>query len=102
MQRTVYLGQDPRLFIKSQKPYCWVSRATLSHWIKDTLALSDIDLACFSTHSTRAASCSKAVTSDVPIYTVLRTAGWKRDNVFRKLFLTMTDLVKASLISYNF
>ena len=58
----------------------------MSHWIKDTLALSGIDMACFSTHSTRAASCSKAVTSNVPIDTVLRTAGWKRDNVFRKFY----------------
>ena len=86
VQRTVDIRQDPRLFIKSQKPYSWVSRATLSHWIKDTLALSGIDMACFSTHSTRAASCSKAVTSNVPIDTVLRTAGWKRDNVFRKFY----------------
>ena len=70
VQRTVELGQDPRLFIKSQKPYSWVSRATLSHWIEDTLALSAIDMACFSTHSTSAASCSKAVTSNVPIDTV--------------------------------
>ena len=31
--RTEKLRQDTRLFVTTQKPYSWVSKATLSHWI---------------------------------------------------------------------
>ncbi|MCG8047949.1 MAG: site-specific integrase [Candidatus Thiodiazotropha taylori] len=86
VEKTVNLRQDSRLFIKTQKPYSWVSRQTLSHWIKDTLKQAGIDMSCFSPHSTRSASCSAAASSNVPIDTILRTAGWKRDNVFRKFY----------------
>ncbi|MEW8548296.1 MAG: tyrosine-type recombinase/integrase [Candidatus Thiodiazotropha sp.] len=86
VERTETLRQDPRLFIKTQKPHNWVSRQTLSHWIKHILIEAGIDMSCFSPHSTRSASCSAAVASKVPIDTILRTAGWKRDNVFRKFY----------------
>ena len=28
-----------RLFVKTQKPYSWISKSTLSHWIKDKQVL---------------------------------------------------------------
>lgn len=86
LERTEKLRQDTRLFIKTQKPYTWVSKSTLSHWIKDVLSQAGIDMNCFSPHSTRSASCSAAAASNVPIDTVLRTAGWKRENTFRKFY----------------
>ena len=43
-------------------------------------------MSCFSLHSTRSASCSAVVKGNVPTDTVLRTAGWKRDSVFRKFY----------------
>ena len=54
--RTEKLRQDTHLFVTTQKPYSWVSKATLSHWIKDTLLQSGIDMSCFSPHSTQSAS----------------------------------------------
>ena len=80
------LQQDSRLFVKTQKPYSWISKSTLSHWIKDTLEQAGIDMSCFSPHSTHSASCSAVVKGNVSIDTVLRTAGWKPDNVFRKFY----------------
>ena len=102
VERTQNLRQDPRLFIKTQKPYSWVSRQTLSHWIKHILLEAGIDMSCFSPHSTRSASCSAAISSNVPIDTILRTAGWKRDNVFRKFYnrpVSNDDSFSTSIMS---
>ena len=52
VEKTENLRQDSRLFIKSQKPYSWVTRQTLSHWIKHTLIQAGIDMSCFTPHST--------------------------------------------------
>ena len=86
IKKTEKLRQDSRLFIKTQRPYSWVSKSTLSHWIKDTLSEAGIDMSCFSAHSTRSASCSAAKKANVPIDTIIKTAGWRQDNVFRKFY----------------
>lgn len=102
IDRTKKLRLDSRLFIKTQKPYSWVSKATLSHWIKDTLGQAGIDMSCFSPHSTRSASCSAAAKCNVPIDTILRTAGWKQDNVFRKFYsrpVSNDDSFSQSILS---
>ena len=100
--KTEKLRQDSRLLVRTQKPYNWVTKQTLSHWIKDTLILAGIDMSCFTPHSTRSASCSAAVARNVPIDTVLRTAGWKRDNVFRKFYnrpVTNDDSFSRSILN---
>ena len=40
----------------------------------------------FTPHSTRGASTSAAV-GRIPIDTILKTAGWSSDNVFRKFYI---------------
>ena len=100
--RTEKLRQDPRLFIQTQKPHSWVSKSTLSHRIKDTLAQAGIDMSCFSAHSTRSASCSSVQKGNVPIDTILRTASWKRENVFRKYYnrpISNDDSFSKSILS---
>ena len=61
------------LFIKTQKPFSWVIT-----WTEDTLLEAGIDMNCFSAHSTMSASCSAAKKANVPIDTILKTAGWKQ------------------------
>ena len=45
-----------------------------------------VDTSIFKPHSTRAASTSKAVSCDVPIHSILRTASWKSDCVFHGFY----------------
>ena len=86
MARTVSIRNSiSQLFISSQKPHKAVTSATISKWIKTVLKNAGIDINKFSAHSTRGASTS-AVTGHIPIDTVLRTAGWKTDCVFRKFY----------------
>ena len=59
-------------------------------------------MACLSPHSTRSASCSAAAKCNVPIDTILRTAGWTRDNVFRKFYnrsVSNDDSFSKSILS---
>ena len=83
LEITAALRVDTCLFISTQKPHKTASTNTVSNWLRECLADSGIDMSIFSPHSTRVASTSAAALK-VPIDTILRTAGWKSDCVFRK------------------
>ena len=78
-------GDESQLFLSYQKPYRRVTKGTLAKWIKNVLKCAGIDTSIFSPHSTRSASTSVAC-GKIPIDTVLRTAGWKKDCTFRKFY----------------
>lgn len=78
-------GDETQMFIALQKPYKPVTKSTLGRWIKSVLLGAGIDMTMYTPHSTRAASTSLAA-GKVPIDTVLKTAGWKKDCVFRKFY----------------
>lgn len=78
-------GNISKLFISVQKPHKEVCQSTISRWIKQTLVEAGIDMNIFSPHSTRSASTS-AVATKIPVDTILRTAGWTSDCVFRKFY----------------
>ena len=82
----VYRGNTTTLFITTQEPYKAVSRDTLSRWIRDTLIAAAVDIDIFTPHSTRAAATSWAHKCKVPIDTILRTAGWSRQDTFTKYY----------------
>lgn len=83
IERTSELRNNNQLFISFQKPYKAVKKCTIARWIKEVLVLAGIDMKIFTPHSTRGASTSK-VSGKIPINTILRTAGWRNDSVFRK------------------
>ena len=74
------------LFITTIRPFKPISRDTLSRWIKHMLKNAGIDLSIFKAHSTRSASTSAALASNVPLATILKTAGWSQDSTFRKFY----------------
>lgn len=78
-------GNNTQLFISLQKPHKPVTKGTLAKWIKMVLLFAGIDMSMYTPHSTRAASTSAAA-QKIPIDTVLKTAGWKRNCVFRKFY----------------
>ena len=78
-------GDYSQLFIGLQKPHTPVTKSTLARWIKAVLVSSGIDMSMYTPHSTRSASTSVAALK-IPIHSVLKTAGWKKDCVFRKFY----------------
>lgn len=85
LERTSSLRKNNQLFISYQKPFNAVKKCTISNWIKTVLIMAGIDMKTFTPHSTRGAVTSK-VSGRVPIGTVLKTAGWSKDCVFRKYY----------------
>ena len=75
-----------KLFITTIKPFRGISRDTLSRWIKLMLRRAGINMAIFNTHSVRAASTSAAYAANVPLQTILKTAGWTGASTFRRFY----------------
>ena len=80
-----------KLFISFVKPHKEVSKSTISRWIKTVMALSGIDTAVFTAHSTRSASVSKAQSKDLPLDIILQTAGWSNARTFQKFYNKSVD-----------
>ncbi|CAC5389754.1 unnamed protein product [Mytilus coruscus] len=76
---------NTQLFLSFQKLYRPVKKGTIAKWIKQVLILAGIDMKIFTPHSTRGAATSY-VSGRIPIATILRTAGWRKDSVFRKFY----------------
>ena len=88
LKRTATLrkpGND-KLFVTSLRPHRPISRDTASKWVKKMLRLAGIDLSMFTAHSTRSASTSAALAANVPLETILKTAGWTKESTFRKFY----------------
>lgn len=77
---------EKHLFISTLKPYGRASRDTIGNWIKKILKTSGINMSMFTAHSTRAASSSAALASNIPLATILKTAGWEQESTFRKFY----------------
>ena len=78
--------RESKLFLSFIKPYKGVSRDTISRWTKQVLHESGIDTKLFSSHSTRAATASKAKQKDVPLDIILSTIGWDSAQTFQKFY----------------
>ena len=78
---------EDKLFISFKKPHKAVGTSSLSRWVKTLLGASGIDIAQFSSHSTRHASTSAAKRQGVNIDVIRNTAGWSKDSqVFAKFY----------------
>ena len=84
-KRTQSVQKNKELFLITQKPHKPASKSTVASWIKLALKLSGVDMSVYSAHSTRGVSTSAAA-SKVPVDTILRTAGWKKECTFRKFY----------------
>ncbi|XP_049866278.1 uncharacterized protein LOC126366978 [Pectinophora gossypiella] len=68
-------GTD-NLLVSYKRPHKKATSQTIGRWIKQTLAVSGIDVAVFGAHSTRHASTSAAATAGVCVDTIRKAAGW--------------------------
>lgn len=75
---------ETKLFISFCKPHKSVTKDTISRWIKTVLSKAGINLNIFKPHSVRSASVSKVQSKlNVPLATIMRTAGWTKESTFR-------------------
>lgn len=77
---------NKRLFISTISPYGPISRDSVRNWTKSIMKEAGVDLSIFGGHSTRAAATSKASTKGVALQTIIKTAGWTREQTFRKFY----------------
>lgn len=77
---------NSRLLLSTLKPHQAVTRDTVSKWVKAILLASGIDFTIFAPHSTRAAATSKAAAKGISIDTIMKTAGWEKEDTFRMFY----------------
>ena len=68
-----------------------VTKDTLAHWLKTVLRLSGINVEKYSTHSTRAATASKAFQRGCNISDIMAHVGWRSEHNFAKYYLKQID-----------
>lgn len=82
-----HLPQTDKLLLTTKKPFHNASSATISHWIKNVLSESGVDISIFSAHSTRHASTSAANRKGLSVEVIKRTAGWSGNSlVFARFY----------------
>ena len=79
-------SSDPALFISTTKPFKPVSKDTTARWIKNTMKEANIDTGLFTVHICRSASTSKAKIAGLNIKTILNSANWIKDNIFKRYY----------------
>lgn len=84
------------LFVSTTRPFQPVTSSTIGRWIKDQLGEAGIDTSIFAAHSTRGAAASKAVSSGVPIHSILKQGSWARESTFAKFY--HRDVSSANLL----
>ena len=70
--QTQSLRQHQQLLVSYQKPHKAVSNATVSRWVKITLANAGMDMGTFSAHSSRSASTTCGLLAGIPLKDVLK------------------------------
>ena len=97
-------GDEHQLFISFVKPHKSVSRDTISRWARIVLQGSGINTELFTSHSTRAASVSKAKQKDVPLDEILSQAGWSTADTFRKFYdkpiMSSNDSMASAILTH--
>lgn len=92
-------GKKTRLMLTVVKPHMPVSIDSIRRWIRNVLQQSGSDVSMFKSHSTRAASTSKAKSSKVPIEEIMKTAGWKSDSTLPSIMICPLLQMKIYLLT---
>ena len=79
-------SSDAALFNSTTKPFKPVSRDTITRWIKNTMKEANIDTGLFTAHTCRSASKSKAKLAGLNIKTMLNSANWTKNNIFKRRY----------------
>jgi integrase len=86
LERTNTYRESRKLFLITQKPFGPASKETIARWLRMGLSEAGIDMNIFTPHSTRSASTSAMRKANVPLSTILKTAGWSSEKTFAKYY----------------
>ena len=75
-----------KLFVSYKSPHQSVCTSTISRWVRTTLQLPGIDINVFTSHSTRAASTSKARSIGLSLTAINKAAGWSNSSTFGRFY----------------
>ena len=64
--------------------FCTISIPNISNWIKHVLSKYGIGTGLFSAHSTKSAPTSSAKAAQIPVDTIMRSAGGSNNDTFHK------------------
>ena len=79
-------GPRVKLFVSYKSPHQSVCTSTISRWVRTTLQLAGIDINVFTSHSTRAASTSKARSIGLSLTAINKAAGWSNSSTFGRFY----------------
>ena len=82
IERTKNVRNSKNLLVSFVKPYCCITKDTLSRWILYILDRADIDTKRYSLHSTRAAMAASALKAGISVQNVMSHVGWKSARTF--------------------
>ena len=79
-------GLYTKLFISFSSPHRPITTSTLSIWVKETLKIAGIDTSIFTSHSTLAASTSRAKSLGLSLQQICNAAGWTNSGTFGRYY----------------
>ena len=79
-------GLYTKLFISFSFPHRPITTSTLSRWVRETLKIAGIDTNIFTSHSTRAASTSRAKSLGLSLQQICKAAGWTNSGTFGRYY----------------
>ena len=82
---------DEGFFITTVPPYKQCSKDTIARWIKETLSLAGINSGIYQAHSLRSVSTASASYKGVNLSTILKSANWTRNSIFKKCYKKEID-----------
>ena len=85
LEHRLLVSCDPALFITTVKPDKKPSKDSISRWIKLTVSEVGINSGLFTSHSCRSVSTSKAIEANVDVQTIIKSANWSGDSMFREI-----------------
>ena len=74
------------VFVSHIRPFKGVTRATISTWVKEVLKSTGVDTSKFKSHSTRAASTSKAACRGATLQDILDRGCWSQSSTWQKFY----------------
>lgn len=102
LKRTLeHRNSEKQLLLSFISPFKGISRSTLARWTIKVLKLAGIDTAKYSSHSTRGASASHALSAGLNLNAIMRNAGWRSAETFARFYHKQIDdpnVVQASML----
>ena len=86
MTRGLRGDSSKQLLISFIKPHKPISCDTISHWVKNFMALAGIDISIYTSHSTRGTSASHLASKNVNIRDIMAATGWSTEETFQRFY----------------